>query len=99
MQLARVIGTVVSTMKNAELDGRKLLVIQSIDGALNPVGKPLVAIDAVGAGCGELVFWCRGKEASFPFEGGSVPTDCTIVGIVDSPEHISSPSRKVRTDR
>lgn len=90
MQLARVIGNVVSTMKNAELEGRKLLIIQSIDAELKPVGKPLVAIDSVGAGIGELVFWCRGKEASFPFEGGSVPTDCTIVGIVDSPGHIGS---------
>lgn len=88
MQLARVIGNVVSTVKNAELEGRKLLIIQSIDDHLKPMGKPLVAIDSVGAGTGELVFWCRGKEASFPFEGGSVPTDCTIVGIVDSPEHV-----------
>lgn len=90
MQLARVIGNVVSTVKNTELDGRKLLIIQSINAELQPVGKPLVAIDSVGAGFGELVFWCRGKEASFPFEGGSVPTDCTIVGIVDSPGHIGS---------
>ena len=89
MQLARVIGNVVSTVKNEELVGRKLLVIQSIDEDLNPIGKPLVAVDSVGAGTGELVFWCRGKEASFPFEGGSVPTDCTIVGIVDSPDHVS----------
>lgn len=88
MQLARVIGNIVATVKNAELEGRKLLIIQSIDEELKPVGKPLVAIDSVGAGTGELVFWCRGKEASFPFEGGSVPTDCTIVGIVDSPEHV-----------
>ena len=89
MQIARVIGHVVATVKNAELEGRKLLIIQTIDEKLNPVGRPLVAIDSVGAGCGELVFWCRGKEASFPFEGGSVPTDCTIVGIVDSPDHVS----------
>lgn len=92
MQIARVIGTVVSTIKNTELDGRKLLVIQSLDSNLRRVGKPLVAVDSVGAGVGELVFWCRGKEASFPFEGGSVPTDCTIVGIVDSPEHVTNPA-------
>ncbi len=90
MQLARVIGTVVSTIKTSTLDGRKLLVIQTLDGALRPVGKPLVAIDSVGAGVGELVFWCRGKEASFPFEGSEVPTDCTIVGIVDSEMHVKS---------
>ncbi|HWC78227.1 MAG TPA: EutN/CcmL family microcompartment protein [Blastocatellia bacterium] len=84
MQLARVIGTVVSTVKNDLLQSRKLLVIQPLDANLNRVGKPLVGIDSVGAGEGEVVFWCRGKEAAFPFEPIEVPTDCTIVGIVDS---------------
>jgi microcompartment protein CcmK/EutM len=56
MQLARVIGNVVSTVKNTALEGRKLLVIQTLDGNLRAVGKPLVAIDSVGAGVGELVF-------------------------------------------
>ncbi len=90
MQLARVIGNVVSTVKNTTLVGRKLLIIQILDGNLRATGKPLVAVDSVGAGCGELVFWCRGKEASFPFEGSEVPTDCTIVGIVDSESHVKA---------
>jgi len=90
MQLARVIGNVVSTVKNATLEGRKLLVIQILDGDLRPVGKPLVAIDSVGSGAGELVFWCRGKEASFALDGVEAPTDCTIVGIVDSESHVKS---------
>jgi ethanolamine utilization protein EutN len=84
MQLARVIGTVVATVKNDLLEGRKLLVIQPLDARLKEAGKPMVAIDSVGAGRGEVVFWCRGKEASFPFTPAEVPTDCTIVGIVDS---------------
>lgn len=88
MQLARVIGTVVATMKNDSLEGRKLLVVQTVDRNLEPNGKPLVAVDAVGAGIGELVFWCRGKEASFPFKREDTPTDCTIVGIVDSEDHV-----------
>jgi len=90
MQLARVIGNIVSTAKDVTLEGRKLMVIQVLDGQLRATGKPLVAIDSVGAGAGELVFWCRGKEASFPFEGSEIPTDCTIVGIVDSEDHIKS---------
>ncbi|HSV32721.1 MAG TPA: EutN/CcmL family microcompartment protein [Pyrinomonadaceae bacterium] len=90
MQLARVIGTVVATVKNESLEGRKFLVIQSLNKDLAPQGKPLVAIDSVGAGIGELVFWCRGKEASFPFKREDTPTDCTIVGIVDSDKHVSS---------
>lgn len=90
MQLARVIGTVVSTVKNPTLGGRKLLVIESLDAEMRRIGRPLVAVDSIGAGIGELVFWCRGKEASFPFEGSDVPTDCTIVAIVDSPEHVKN---------
>ena len=88
MQLARVIGTVVATVKNDSLVGRKLLVVQTVGRDLKPIGKPMVAVDSVGAGVGELVFWCRGKEASFPFKREDTPTDCTIVGIVDSEEHV-----------
>ena len=47
------------------------------------VGRPLVAVDSVGAGVGETVFFVRGKEASFPFHPTEVPTDAGIVGIVD----------------
>jgi microcompartment protein CcmK/EutM len=84
MQLARVLGTVVATVKSEALESRTLLVIQPLDGSLNPNGAPMVAIDSVGAGKGETVFWCRGREASFPFLPSDVPSDCTIVGIVDS---------------
>jgi microcompartment protein CcmK/EutM len=88
MQLARVIGTVVATVKNESLHHRKLMVVQSLNKDLLPQGKPMVAIDAAGAGVGELVFWCRGKEASFPFKREDTPTDCTIVAIVDSDNHV-----------
>lgn len=92
MQIARVIGTVVSTMKNESLDGRKLLIVQTLDADLKDKGKPMVALDSVGAGVGELVFWCRGKEASFPFKREEIPTDCTIVGIIDSDAHVNNQS-------
>ena len=88
MQIARVIGTVVCTVKNPSLDGRKLLIVQTLDADLKPKGNPMIALDAVGAGVGELVFWCRGKEASFPFKRDETPTDCTIVGIIDSEQHV-----------
>lgn len=88
MQIARVIGTVVSTVKNKTLDGRKFLIVQTLDARLKEKGQPMVALDAVGAGVGELVFWCRGKEASFPFKRDETPTDCTIVGIIDSDAHV-----------
>ncbi|HTH37951.1 MAG TPA: EutN/CcmL family microcompartment protein [Pyrinomonadaceae bacterium] len=88
MQIARVVGTVVSTIKNGSLEGRKFLIVQTLDADLNEKGKPMVALDSVGAGVGELVFWCRGKEASFPFKRDEIPTDCTIVGIIDSDAHM-----------
>jgi len=90
MQLARVIGTVVATVKNESLQGRKLLVVQTLDRHLKESGKPMVAVDSVGAGVGELVFWCRGKEASFPFKREDTPTGCTIIGIVDSEAHVTN---------
>ena len=88
MQIARVIGNVVSTVKNHSLHGRKFLIVQTLDADLRDRGKPMVALDAVGAGVGELVFWCRGKEAAFPFKRDETPTDCTIVGIIDSDAHM-----------
>ena len=89
MQLARVIGMVVATQKNDSLEGRKLLVVQSLDARLRPQGSPMVALDAIGAGVSDLVYWCRGKEASFPFRREDTPTDCTIIAIVDSDAHVS----------
>jgi microcompartment protein CcmK/EutM len=83
MQLGRIIGNVVCTVKNASLEGRKLLLVQPVDRHLKDRGKPFVAIDAVGAGAGELIYWCRGREASFPFLPTETPTEATIVGIVD----------------
>lgn len=93
MQLARVIGNVVCTVKNESLRGRKILIVQNLKEDLSPVGDPLVALDAIGAGVGELVFWCRGKEAAFPFKRDATPTDCTIVAIVDSESHVYSKER------
>jgi microcompartment protein CcmK/EutM len=81
--LAKVVGTVVATRKDAGLAGQKLLVIQPLGTDHKPAGRPLVALDSVGAGAGEEVFWVRGREASFPFLPDEVPSDATIVGIVD----------------
>ncbi|MBM3813955.1 MAG: ethanolamine utilization protein EutN [Acidimicrobiia bacterium] len=83
MMLGRVVGRVWSTVKNQALEGQRLLVIQPLTPELTPTGKRLVCADAVGAGAGELIYWCRGKESSFPFLPAEVPTDNTIVAIVD----------------
>ena len=83
MLLAKVIGTVVATRKDPGLVGTTLLVIQPLRTDRTPHGKPLVAVDSVGAGAGEEVFYVRGREASFPFLPAEVPADAAIVGIVD----------------
>jgi microcompartment protein CcmK/EutM len=83
MQLARVIGDVVSTTKDPGYEGVSLLVIQPMTTAGVPIGRALVAVDSVGAGVGEAVFFVRGKEAGFPFRPTSVAADAGIVGIVD----------------
>jgi ethanolamine utilization protein EutN len=83
MLLGRVIGNVTATMKNESLVGQRLLIVQPIDRNGRDKGKAIVALDSVGAGAGETIYWCRGKEASFPFLPVEVPTEATIVGIVD----------------
>ena len=83
MQLARVIGDVVVTRKDENLAGITLLLVQPLTPDREPAGRPLVAVDAVGAGVGEEVFFVRGKEASFPFHPAEPPVDAGIVGIVD----------------
>ena len=83
MQIARVIGNVVVTRKEASLVGLKLLVLQPLTPEREPAGRTLVAVDAVGAGIGEEVFFVRGKEAAFPFYPVEPPVDAGIVGIID----------------
>jgi ethanolamine utilization protein EutN len=83
MQIARVIGDVVMTRKEPAFEGVKLLIIQPLAADGQDSGRPLVAVDAVGAGVGENVFFVKGKEASFPFHPTEVPADAGIVGIID----------------
>ncbi len=84
MFLARVVGRVWATVKAPGLETKKLLLLQPITKDGKDRGRKLVAVDAVGAGAGETVYWCRGRESSFPFLPNEVPTDATVVGIVDS---------------
>ena len=83
MQLAKVIGDVVVTRKDPNLEGITLLVLQPIGADGSASGRTLVALDSMGAGVGETVFFVRGKEAFFPWYPKEVPADAGIVGIVD----------------
>jgi ethanolamine utilization protein EutN len=86
MQLARVVGDVVATVKDANLIGHRLLILQPVlpDSSATPVGRALVAVDATSAGVGEHVFYVRGREASFPFLPAETPVDACVVGIIDA---------------
>jgi bacterial microcompartment shell vertex protein len=83
MFVARVMGTVVASRKDAGLLAAKLLLVQPLAADGTDLGKPLVATDSVGCGAGERVFYVRGREAALPFLPAEVPTDAAIVGIVD----------------
>ncbi len=84
MQLARVIGSVVSTRKSDRLEGLKLLVAIPIDmDTMQEKGSPFVTVDTVGAGEGEIVMWAGGSSSRQTDYTTGKPVDSTIIGIVD----------------
>jgi ethanolamine utilization protein EutN len=84
MLLGRVVGCVWSTLKDRQLEGQRLLLVQPLTPELKLTGKRLVCADWTGAGTGELIYWTRSKEASFAFLPAEVPVDATVTGIVDA---------------
>ena len=83
MKLGKVIGTVVSTQKLDSFEGIKLLLVQQINELREPVGDPLVAMDVVQAGEGDIVFYESSKEAGRALPNWFHPGDVAIMGIVD----------------
>ena len=83
MHLARVIGNVCATVKDPQLEGVKLLLIQPVNADGSDTGFPIVALDAVGAGAGETVYWSGRREACLAFDP-QVPSDASVTGIVDT---------------
>ncbi len=84
MQLGRVVGTVVSTAKEPSLEGRKFLVVRALDLDAKETGGYVVAIDAVGAGVGEVVLVSSGSSARMTEATKDRPNDAVIMAIVDS---------------
>lgn len=84
MLIARVIGSAVSTVKDEKLIGAKLLVICEADATGKAIGKPLVAIDSVGAGVGDLVLTASGSSARQTDITQNRPVDTVIMAILDS---------------
>ena len=83
MVLGKVIGTLVATRKEPTLEGLKLLVVRACDVTGNPTGAIAVAVDAVGAGLGEVVLYCAGSSARQTQVTQNRPVDATIMAIVD----------------
>ena len=87
MQLARVLGTVVASVKADGLDGVRLLIVQPLDRQRRPAGTPVVAADALlTAGLGDLVQIVAAREAAEALTERFVPVDHAIVGLVDAIE-------------
>ncbi|MEW9081941.1 EutN/CcmL family microcompartment protein [Caldanaerobacter subterraneus] len=84
MFLGRVIGTVVATRKDEKLIGHKLLITQPLDLELKPKGDPIIAVDTVGAGIGELIIYVTGTAGRIAARKMDAPIDVAIVGIVDN---------------
>jgi ethanolamine utilization protein EutN len=83
MKLARVEGRVWATVKDPKLDSIKLSIIQPVNEDGSPLGHTLIAADMIGSRDGDLVYWVSGAEATFPLENRQIPSDVTIVGLVD----------------
>jgi microcompartment protein CcmK/EutM len=84
MQIAKVIGTTVSSVKDERLEGSKLMLVCPADEHGEVTGPSYVALDKVGAGQGELVFVVQGSSARFAAGNANTPVDAAIIGIFDS---------------
>ncbi|MEO8354470.1 MAG: EutN/CcmL family microcompartment protein [Chloroflexota bacterium] len=86
MQIALVIGSTISTIKDESISGRKLLIVRKADTAGKMTGDPYVAVDTVSAGAGDLVLVTDGSSARFTTQTNNAPVDAVIVGVIDSLE-------------
>ncbi|MFQ5550865.1 MAG: EutN/CcmL family microcompartment protein [Gemmatimonadales bacterium] len=84
MKMGRVRGTVVATRKDASLEGVKFLIVENLDPEMSPDGSHVIAVDAVGAGAGEVVLYASGSSARQTTLTRDRPVDAVIMAIVDS---------------
>lgn len=84
MLLGRVIGTIWATKKYESLTGFKMQFVQPLNAEYKSIGEPIIAVDTIGAGPGEIIFYATASEAVIPMHVDMAPVDASIVGIVDS---------------
>lgn len=84
MYLGRVIGTIWATKKYDAVTGYKMQFVQPLNANLAKIGDPIIALDTVGAGPDEIIYYVTASEAVIPLDVDMAPVDASIVGIVDS---------------
>lgn len=84
MILGKVIGTIWATRKYDSLNSYKMQFVQPLNSQLEKVGEPIIAVDTIGAGPGEIIFYATSSEAVIAMDVDMAPVDASIVGIVDS---------------
>ena len=84
MQLGKIIGTIWATRKYEAVTGYKMQFVQPINSEGMNIGEPIIALDTVGAGPGEIIYFVTASEAVIPLDVDMAPVDASIVGIVDS---------------
>ncbi|MFA6979852.1 MAG: EutN/CcmL family microcompartment protein [Ignavibacteriaceae bacterium] len=84
MYFGKVIGNVWATKKYEALFSLKMMIVQPISAELENLGEPIIAVDTVGAGPGEVVVYITASEAVIPLPVDFAPVDASIVGIVDT---------------
>lgn len=93
MNLGRVTGSLWATRKYDSLEGKRMLIVQPLNFSGMPAGRPLIALDTMDAGPGDTVIYATSSEAAIPFRPVLVPTDATVVGIVERVDHESGSRR------
>jgi len=86
MLIAKVIGTTISTIKDENLTGRKLLILRPTDETGTPYGKPYVAVDTLDAGIGDLVLTAHGSSGRQTYLTKNSPVDAVIMAVIDHME-------------
>jgi len=84
MLIGKVIGTIWATRKYETITGFKMQFVQPLNAEMEKIGEPIVALDTIGAGPGELIFYATASEAVIPLHVEMAPVDASIVGIIDS---------------
>jgi microcompartment protein CcmK/EutM len=84
MLLGKVIGTIWATRKYETLKSYKMQFVQPLNAMMEELGDPIIAVDTIGAGPGEVIFYATSSEAVIAMDVDMAPVDASIVGIVDS---------------